>query len=140
MLNLLPVKRSEIVKARYLTMYIVYVGVTLVYILSATALHIIKPNLFAIFNFNIIFLGVLVLSLINAVQIPIYYILDLQKSRIISMSIMFITIIAFTFLLSSGIVSTHISSFLELNHFFQNCIFIFCAVIVYITSSAELKS
>ncbi len=89
MLNTLPVKRKDIINARFISLYLVYVGITLVHILSKTILHFAAPHLYDAMNFSVIPAGIVFVSLFNAVQIPLYYIFDIRKSGIISIIVLF---------------------------------------------------
>lgn len=135
MLNLLPVKRSEIVNARYLSMYIVYAGVTLIYIVSAMLLHIVKPDLFVVYHFSAIPIGLLALSVINAVQVPLYYVLDLQKSRLIGTLIMFGVIVVLGLISSKGLLTPPLHAFAAMNEAARNCILLISAAIIFVLSS-----
>ena len=89
MLNTLPVKRKDIINARFISLYLVYAAITLVYILSKVILHFAAPNLYDAMNFSVIPAGILFVSLFNAVQIPLYYLFDIRKSGIVSMIVLF---------------------------------------------------
>lgn len=132
MLNTLPVKRNEIIQARFVSMYITYTVITLLYILSATILHNVKPEMFGIFNLSSIPIGLVLVSLINLVQIPLYYILDIQKSRVIGMIIMFGAIALISYLSTKSWLENFIQYFYKMNLAFRNCVFLLFAVLVYV--------
>ncbi|MFT8318249.1 MAG: ABC-2 transporter permease [Sporolactobacillus sp.] len=88
MLNTLPVKRNDIINARFVSLYLVYAAVTLVFILTEIVEHWAAPNLYGAMNFSVIPAGILFVSLFNGVQIPLYYIFDIRKSAILCIIIL----------------------------------------------------
>lgn len=134
MLNTLPVKRNEIILARFVSLYIIYALATVLVILSAFALHIFMPQNYDAFDFNAIPIGLVVVSIMNAFQIPLYYLFDVQKSRIISLFLMFGPLFLTSFFTSKGWFTSALRYFTSLNDFFRNCVFLLTAAIVFVIS------
>ncbi len=131
MLNTLPVKRSEIIDARFISLYIVYAVITVVYFLAAAALHVIKPDIFGIMNLSVIPMGLVIVSVINVIQMPLYYIFDIQKSRMMSILIMFGIIILITFMFMQSWITPIINYFSAMSTAFINIILLLIAAIIF---------
>lgn len=131
MLNTLPVKRKEIIQARFISMVIVYAAITLVYMLSATALHLTYPQIFGSFHPEAIPVALVLVSFINAIQVPLYYVLDIQKSRIISMIFMFGIITLVSYLANQSGFAALIKDFSSLSLMLRNTMLLIVAAIIY---------
>ena len=130
-LNTLPVKRDEIIASRYLAMYIVYAITTLIYVVAVTLLHLYKPASFGAFDFGVIPISLFVLSLVNAIQIPLYYVLDLQTSRIISLLLVLASVALLSQAFEAGWLSPLAQSLSHTSPALINGIFLILTVIVF---------
>lgn len=140
LLNTLPIKRTDIVTSRFISMYIVYTGTTLLYLLSGAVLHAFAPQLFDIIELSTIPVCLLVVSLINAIQIPLYYVLDLQKSRTVGIILMFGTIALCAYLSEVGWVRNFFQYFTQMNIAVKNCVFLICAVIIFMVARSVTQA
>lgn len=131
LLNTLPVNRAEIVTSRFISMYVVYGSATLLYLASAAVLHLVMPQSYGIFDMNAIPAGLLVASLVNAIQIPLYYVLDLQKSRTAGIFLMFGTIGLYAYLSEMSWVKNSVLSFTRMNVAMRSCVFLIFAAIIF---------
>ena len=139
MLNTLPIKRNDIINARFISLCLVYAGITLVYFLSASALHFVEPDLYGAMNLSLIPAGILLVSLINVVQIPLYYLFDLQKSRVISFIVMFGIIALISYLSTQVWLEAFIRHFTKMNLVMINVSLLISAAIIYIIACSVSK-
>lgn len=136
MLNILPVKRNDIINARYISLYIVYAGITLVFILTETIEHLAAPNLYSAMNFSVIPAGILFVSLFNAVQIPLYYIFDIRKSGIICIIILALFFALIVHFLEDAWIDAVLA---KMDTIIINFSLLFAAIIIYLISSSISK-
>lgn len=136
MLNTLPVKRNDIINARFVSLYLVYAGITLVFILTETVEHFVAPHLYGPMNFSVIPAGILFVSLFNAVQIPVYYAFDIRKSGpicIMTLALLFALIVHF-------LEQTWIDAVLvKMDTVIINFSLLFAAIIICLISSSISK-
>lgn len=97
----LPVKRKDILKSQFISLYVYYifsilVSTGIVYI--ASSLNIFNEFIFP--NLTIILLQILVLTILMSIYIPLYYKFGMNKMRIVQFFIVFFTIFAGQFIFS----------------------------------------
>lgn len=82
--SILPIKLHTVFKARFIIVYLFCIISTPVLILFSYITHMIKPDLFGIMTLSIIPYGLLLGSILVAIETQIFYIFEAQKADIIA--------------------------------------------------------